>query len=64
MLQGGMGMGSVDESLSNLTSNEASITSSTNITTHQMATNPHQTTQPPPSKKRRNLPGNPGTLNL
>lgn len=67
MLLQGMG---VDDSLSNLTSaisNEASINSSSNAneiegTTpqqqHMLQYNP--TMQPPP-KKRRNLPGNPGT---
>lgn len=68
MLQG---MG-VDDTLSNLTSaisNEASISSSTNI--NEMGTIPQQhlqsfvstnnQTQPAP-KKRRNLPGNPGTI--
>ncbi|KAL8522232.1 hypothetical protein ACS0TY_012391 [Phlomoides rotata] len=53
----------VDDSLSNLTScaisNEASMTSSTNIT-DQMGTNlQYNHPTQPPSKKRRNLPGNP-----
>ena len=64
MLQG-------NDSMSNLTSaisNEASINSSSNGNEMVGGTIPQQhmynPSQPPPNKRRRNLPGNPGTIKL
>ena len=57
----------LDDNMSNLTSasNEASISSSNRNEVMGCGTlYPQAPNQPPPPKKKRNLPGNPGTYHL